>query len=308
MKAWLVAAAVIVALAPRAARADDFAHQVALLPLDADQQLDIYGQPVASAIAHALTAAGVDVIVVGAKASVPKVRLILDGHIAAQGNDSVLLSIRVRYPEGDVVKTLPTKPTPLVSIDKAAAELAAELLPVVKAELAKPARTSSRGTSTMTVTNNTQLDNPTITIAPAAPPSALAVAVVGDAALAAPLRAAVEPWARHHARAPHALPPPPTAGAQIDLVKAVAGEGVPLGIALEVVSYAPVAGVAPMARARVHVQIASATQVLFDRVIATDTVVGNKAMAADALAARVAAEVLAILGPHFTRTVPSWGR
>jgi hypothetical protein len=293
-----------IALAPAVARADgDYANQVALLPLDADQQLDLYGQPVASAIAHELTAGGIDVVVVSGKGHVPKVRLIVDGRIAAGKGDTVVLSIRIRDPDGDVIKTLPVTdaPVPLVSIDKAAAALAAAALPVIRAELDKPPR---QAPVTQAPTTSAQPPSTTTAIGT----QGLAIAVAGDAALAQALRVAVDPWAKQHHRAPKQLPAPPTANAPLDLVKAVAGETVPLGLALDVVGYTPVAGAAPMARARVRVRIASATQILFDRTIATDTIVGDKAMAPDALAARVAAEVIAILQPHVLRTVPSWGK
>jgi hypothetical protein len=45
---------------------------------------------------------------------------------------------------------------------------------------------------------------------------------------------------------------------------------------------------------------------VFDRVVVTDTVVGDKGVAQPELAARVAREVLAILRPHMRRRVPSW--
>jgi hypothetical protein len=61
-----------------------------------------------------------------------------------------------------------------------------------------------------------------------------------------------------------------------------------------------------MARARVRVWIADASAVVFDRVVVTDTVVGDKGLAPPELAARVAREVLAILRPHLRRQVPSW--
>jgi hypothetical protein len=54
------------------------------------------------------------------------------------------------------------------------------------------------------------------------------------------------------------------------------------------------------------VQITDANAVLFDRVIATDTVVGDKGLPVAELAGRVAREVLAILRPHVRRTVASW--
>src|SRR5215468_10544975 len=56
---------------------------VALLPLDADKSLEIYGQPVASELARALVAGNVYVVVVGPRMAVPdNARLIIDGTIA----------------------------------------------------------------------------------------------------------------------------------------------------------------------------------------------------------------------------------
>ncbi len=117
-----------------AARADG---QVALLPLDADQQLELYGQPIASEIARALAAGGVDVVVVGPKSSVPeKVKLIVDGKVSAGKGDAVMLSIRVRDPNGNTLDTLSAAAAALTELDHAAADLAARVLPTVKGRLA----------------------------------------------------------------------------------------------------------------------------------------------------------------------------
>jgi hypothetical protein len=61
-----------------------------------------------------------------------------------------------------------------------------------------------------------------------------------------------------------------------------------------------------MARARVRVQILGPRAVVFDRVVVTDTVLGDPGRGPLEVAARVAREVLAILGPHLRRSVPSW--
>ncbi len=61
-----------------------------------------------------------------------------------------------------------------------------------------------------------------------------------------------------------------------------------------------------MARARVRVRVADTSEVLFDRVVITDTVLGDKGSGPQELAARVAREVLAILRPHMRRRVRSW--
>ncbi len=73
MKGLIVAAlaAGVFAGAPGRVRAEPAGDAVALLPLDADRSLEIYGQPVASEIARALGAGNVQVVVVGPKTAVP---------------------------------------------------------------------------------------------------------------------------------------------------------------------------------------------------------------------------------------------
>src|SRR5262245_21447863 len=116
------------------ARADD---AVALLPLDADAKLEIYGQPVASELARALVAGGVDVVVVGPKMAVPeRAKLIVDGQITATKQDAVVLSLRIRNPvDGTTLSTTQASAQGLQNIDKAAAELSAKLLPLVKTQI-----------------------------------------------------------------------------------------------------------------------------------------------------------------------------
>lgn len=90
--------------------------------------------------------------------------------------------------------------------------------------------------------------------------------------------------------------------ARAESTQHVVREGSATTILLEVRGYEVVAGAVPMARARVRLAIGSQ----FDRVLFTDTVVGDKGMASDALAARVAQEVLVIARPHLKRVVTSW--
>jgi hypothetical protein len=88
--------------------------------------------------------------------------------------------------------------------------------------------------------------------------------------------------------------------------KTVAGSNADRAIALEILSYSLWGDSVPMGKARVRVRVADAGQILFERIVVTDTIVGDKAMSTDAFAARVAAEVLAILRPHIKKTVPGW--
>src|SRR5437588_6036430 len=79
------------------ARAQPAGGAVALLPLDADQRLEVYGQPVAGEIARELVAGGIDVVVVGPNMAVPeRAKLIVDGTISAGKGASVVLAVRIR--------------------------------------------------------------------------------------------------------------------------------------------------------------------------------------------------------------------
>jgi len=124
------------------------------------------------------------------------------------------------------------------------------------------------------------------------------------APLVAALDAEVDAWVRARHRQPRKIDPskldPKTAAAS------VAASGGDLAFGFWILDYSAEPGPPPMARARVRVQITSASAVVFDRVVATDTVLGDKGSSPWALARRVAREVLAILRPHVRRTVPSW--
>jgi hypothetical protein len=78
------------------------------------------------------------------------------------------------------------------------------------------------------------------------------------------------------------------------------------GVAFEILDYTIEPAFVPLATARVRVRIANPGEVVFDRVITTDTIVGDRQMESGALAARVAREVLTILRPHMKKLVPTW--
>ncbi|MDQ3370890.1 MAG: hypothetical protein M3680_36185, partial [Myxococcota bacterium] len=86
----------------------------------------------------------------------------------------------------------------------------------------------------------------------------------------------------------------------------VASSAADRAVLFEVLRYTVEPGAVPLARARVRVRIASATEVVFDRVVVTDTVVGDRGMTPELLAARVTREVLSILRPHVRRAVAGW--
>ncbi len=253
---------------------------VALLPLDAEKHLEIYGQPVASEVARELSTGGIEVVVVGAKMAVPeRARLVLDGTITAGKDGAVALAIRIRErASGTVLDKLDASAPSLTAIDRAAAELSARVLPAVKARLAAldrppPAPRPEQGHRQA---------------APAPPAPHAIVGTVGPGTLHDALTAALGEWTPRHGYV-------------------AADKDGDATLALTQVAYSVEHGEVPLAPARVRVRIEDrAHKKLFDRVVVTDTVVGDKKMADDRLAARVAREVLYILEPHMRRAVPSW--
>lgn len=291
MRLVLVLAVLVVSAV---ARADGSA--VALLPLDADQRLEIYGQPVASELARALVAGGVDVVVVGKKMAVPeRAKLIVDGTIAGKG-EVVTLTLRIRNPvDGTQLATTSSSAQGLANIDKAAADLSAKLLPLVKTQLAA---------LEVKVITPPPVDKHPVVVE-AAPPAPLVFAVAAKGPAGDPLRTALTteatPWSVKHHRALAVIEAGNFAPAA---VKAAHGD---LAVGFEVLSYSTgVAREIPTATARVRVRVADASAVIFDRVVVTDTVVGDKGISPVALAERTARDVLDIVRPHLARLVPSW--
>lgn len=295
----ILALLLVVLAAARPVRADSGA--VALLPLDADKALEIYGQPVASEIARALVAGEVNVVVVGPRMAVPEgARLIVDGKISSDKAGAVILTIRVRNPvDGTVLTTMSSTAQTLSNIDKAAAELSARVLPAVRERLTVVRNDPA------TKGNVIQVREPPVP----AKPRSLLIAIKGtDLAfgqLRTALTAASTTWARAHKREVTKTEP-------VKLDRKAAPEtlrasGSDLAIAFEIGEYEVDSyETVPLARATVRVRIVDPTGIVFDRVIVTDTVVGNARQPLDQLATKVANEVLAILRPHMLRKVPGW--
>ncbi len=284
---------------------------VALLPFDTDKRLELYGQPVAHEIAVALADGKIDVVVVGPKMAVPvEARLIVDGTITAKGG-TVVIAVRIRNPiAGVTLESKFTTAATLEDLDRAAAEVSAILLPLLKEHLAKlPPLPSNDGGDHGHVTEVHKL--------PAKEPVMLVAITTGPPSgepLKAPLEAAVAKWAKAHHREQQA-------GDASKLIaytcsqpatcvnyapKTVADASAALAVTFEIDGFDVWPSPVFMARARVHVLIADREKVLFDRVVATDTVVGDKGKTIPELAVRVADEVLAILRPHIKRVVPTW--
>jgi len=289
MRLALIALILAVA-APAFAQPGDDA--VALLPLDADQKLELYSQSVASEVARALAAGAVDVVVVGPKMAVPeKARLIVDGTITGKA-DNITLTLRIRDAHaGTVLATIPTTAT---SVTDATEQLSGKVLPAVKAQLAVlHAQVDSSHADHMT-------PPPRPHVAAPLPMLAAVHAARGGEALVQPLGGALAPWAGR------TIDPLPNTLVDMIVPTMASTKGRDLAIGFEVLGYVTVPGDIPSARARVRVRIVDRSHVLFDRIVHTDTVVGEKGIAPDVLAGRVAREVLDIVEPHLRRADPSW--
>ncbi|HEX2686837.1 MAG TPA: hypothetical protein VHN14_09465 [Kofleriaceae bacterium] len=299
---WLIVAGCVAGPGTRARAEPAPGDAVALLPLDAEPSLEIYGQPIASALARALVAGNVQVVVVGPRMAVPeRARLIIDGTIALGKTNAVTISIRIRNTlDGMVLATLSATAPGLAKIDGAAAELAARVVPSVHDKLAALERSPDHH------------DHGRVVQTPRPPVADRVVLVaVSDATTArnhdplfGALDAAVAEWTRAHHHPPQKIDPGKLEGRLV--ARTIAASGSDLAIGLWILGYTPEAGELPMARARVRVQIADASAVRFDRVVVTDTVLGDRGLSQADLAARVAREILAILRPHLRRHVPWW--
>jgi hypothetical protein len=299
----VVIACVLVAAAP--VRADT----VALLPLDGEARLEMYGQPVAAEIGRRLKDNGLDVVVVGAKMAVPEsADLIVDGTIKAdkkRKDESVTLELRIRDPkDGTLLEQLPAVTSPLDDIDKAAAVLSAKVVPSVRTQLARLA--------TKPAITPPPIERPEVAPVetPAGPSVAVAISMIGRAGpavqlLRAGLDAEVAAWARKHGREMKPVDPfllEKNGQAPANVAKADAD----LGIALHVLGFSITPGKVPMGRARVRVRFVDRDKVRFDRVVVTDTIIGDRTITPEAFAARAAREVLAIVQPNLRRAVSTW--
>jgi hypothetical protein len=304
----LVRAAIVVIVALVAigtARAEQ--ASVALLPLDADKRLELYGQPVAGEMSRALVAGGIDVVVVGPKMSVPeRAKLIVDGSIKSKG-DEVVLTIRVRETFGREIDKLQETATNLATIDRAASKLSARLLPIVKQQLAALA----------TKQPDVPVIEPRQPTPPPPPPSTVLVGIAGDITsqyLRGGFTTALQTWGSRQ-RQWQVIPVDPAALVQKIAPDTVSRANAKHAIAFEILDYQVFEArrkealgdkIVPLATARVRVRVADRDGVKFERVVVTDTIVGDPLMQLDALGARVAAEVLAILRPHLRRVEASW--
>jgi hypothetical protein len=293
MARWLVILAIVVDVG--VVRADPIVDTVALSPFDTDPALELYGQPVAAQVAKTLKAAGLDVVVLaGRNPQIPSgIRLTVNGKLEGSGRE-VVISVSVRdLGLGEKVDGAESDPVPLKHIDAGAADLANKLLPVLQKQIA--------------ILHQPKVEPPKRVVEPAKTRKAVIAvgAVIGGAdAMRAALADAAVGWAREHHREPQ------TVEAKLmgpnDAVKTVGKNDSNLGILFEVHGFTVTPGEVPLAHARVRVRIVDASNVLFDRVVFTDSVVGERKMSNEALASRTAREVLAIVAPFVRKKVSGW--
>ncbi|NVB85514.1 MAG: hypothetical protein HOV81_44530 [Kofleriaceae bacterium] len=212
--------------------------------------------------------------------------------------------MRIRDPkDGTVLSQLPTVTSPLDDIDKAAAALSAKVVPSVRTQLAKLA-------TKPIVTPPIERPEVAPTETPTGPSVAVAVSMIGRAGpavqlLRAGIDAEVAAWTHKHGREMKPVDPfllEKNGQAPANVAKADAD----LGIALHVLSFSITPGKVPMGKARVRVRLVDRDKVRFDRVVVTDTIIGDRTITPEAFAARAAREVLAIVQPNLRRAVTSW--
>ncbi len=290
------------ALPARGVQADT-GDTIALLPFDATQKHEIYGQPVAAELARVLGEGKIDVVLVGRKMAVPeRARLIVDGTIASGKGTAIVVTVRIRATaDGTVLATMEATAPTLANIDKAAADVSAKTLASIRTLLAATRPSPGNGSGQVT---------PPVDVRPPATrpklrPLLFAVtAKTGTDRMSAPLTEAVTRWARTHFREPT-----PTTGDKLTkqlATQTVKASGLDLAIGFEIVAFSIEMGTIPLVRAKVRVRISDAVGIVFDRVITTDTIVGEKGITADQLAVRAAREVVDIMRPHVKRSVAGW--
>ena len=264
---------------------------VALLPLTGDAHLVLYGQPVAREIARVLTADGLEVVVVGAGAPVPtRARLVIDGTIERGSDGTIRLSARVRDPiAGEQVGRVQATARELTAIDEAAQRLAAELSPALQRQLAnisvKPAHETPTPVAIVDAPPRRLLAHVAIQMTAA---TADAPAPMIDAAFYGALQ---RPLAALGYDATHEVITSPASG---------------LDISVDVVELSLELAESPTsistARALAHVRVARDGTLVFDRTVATDTIVGRLGAKPQALVAAVAAQVAEIVRPQLRLT------
>lgn len=295
--------AVLCCVWPRWAAAEG---RLALLPLDAPGKLAIYGQPVAGEVARALRAAGLDVVVVGAQMAVPQeAELVVEGSLA-QTRKRITVELRLRALDSRIAIATAAATEPLSSLDRAAMTAAQRLLPKLQEELRDRARAAAAAAEAA------RLREPEP--APKAPPpraedprplALISVTVPGAsvedrAQFSADVAAASAElvgarWRPRAVELPEATP--------VAIQAAIAATPGALGVAIDVSALAVNRPSVFVGSVRARAIVTFAGEVLFDRTLVSDTIVGGRKATRASMLKLVARELVAILRPRFARAV-----
>lgn len=300
----------------RAAWADE-SSTVAVIPLQAERRLALYGAPVASALAGALRTASFDVVLVSDTSVVPtRAWLVVDGRLVRTGG-AIAIELRIRDPERAIdVARLAARAPALGEIDRVTRELAAEL--VATLERTRAAREAEReaeraaraaeSEAARAAAERTASDP----VAPAPPPVDPRTAPVDGRSLARVI--VVGKPIRDRTGTVHdvvALGTPAAVALANRLGYRTAGGADRSGresLVITIELYGLDAGFerdVPIGRARARVKVQAGAGVLFDRVVRTDTVVGSRGDRVDTLVRLVAAQVTDVVAPRIRERLGS---
>lgn len=280
-------------LAGGAARADELTT-IAVIPLAAEQRLAIYGAPVASELATALRSAGRDVVLVNDVAVVPaRAWLVVDGRLVASGK-AVSIELRIRDPERAIdVTRLAVQAPRLDAIDAATATIAAQLVAAIAT--ADEARLRAQTPRPLPPPPIDPPPGPAPVLRPPPPPPidprpTARVIVRGKAlhdraGVALDVPALVRP---SMARLAHRLG-----------YRVIDDGDAALELTVELTSVAAgFEGAVPIGRGRARVQVSRAGQLVFDRKVRTDTVVGSRGDRVDTVVRLIAAQAADVVLPR----------
>ena len=285
--------------------------RVAILPFAGEGRMAIYGQPVAAQVAKVGRAAGLEIVLLGPGAEVPAdARLVVDGRLVRTGA-SIVVEARVRDPERglDVARRSATAGS-LAVVDRAADDVAAALVPAIRAGLV--AQDEAR--ASLAASTRGTPDRPPERAAgradrrePLSPPAAdrrpvVLIALTG--ALAGPdgpqgIAPLVAPsLVRLADRIGHRAAPLGEAGLAAPAAS-LAGGTAALAIVIAVleVDARGEAGI-PQARARARDDVYDVNGLIYRRSIRTDTLVGSRGDRADTLVRSAVAQVVDVVAPR----------
>jgi hypothetical protein len=284
---------------------------IAIMPLEfGSERLAIYGKPVADALATRLRGGGYRVEAVTGTPS-PRTALVIDGSILTSGDDRVMLEARIRDPDiGRVVASVSTGYRALTEIDRLAAELAAALADELAAALearARRARAEAGAQGPIVLPEAVVHGRFGRAPLPGQPPmlvyAATGAVAQGNVPVDAPATRAAHGLAAELGYRPVAADRVgPVAPAEAAAAMTQAGAPLALMIEVQGVDFGWHGVLTAGGRVRFMV-IDRAGQVLYDRIAATDTVVGSRGDRHAALVSFVARQAAQIAAPGIARAL-----